>query len=294
MTDAAELGVVTKSAGVAVPATAAALTPIPEGLAEDKAAAPAEMPPGQEPAVVVRSDFRSTVFWQPDMVTDQDGKATVKVKYPDSTTSWKATARAASAGNQFGIADTTTRTKQPLIVRLQAPRFFVVGDTVTISAVANNNTDQPLEVKVALDAAGGIKVGRAVLSAPTSDSQKRHGTESASVPLSYPSRQRRGASGLDGRREAGGEVKLKVTGRGGKYADAMEKTYTAYEHGIEKFIAKSGKARANDITVKLDLPRERKAGTTTLTVQLTPSLAVTMLDALPYLIDYRMAAPNRR
>ena len=83
-----------------------------------------------------------------------------------------------------------------------------------------------------------------------------------------------------------GEVKLKVTGRGGNYADAMEKTYIAYEHGIEKFIAKSGKVRGNDITVKLDLPKERKPDSTTLTVQVTPSLAVTMLDALPYLIDY--------
>ena len=92
--------------------------------------------------MLVRSDFRSTVFWQPDVITDKNGKATVKVKYPDSLTGWKATARAAGAGNQFGIADTTTRTKQPLIVRLQAPRFFVVGDTVTISAVVNNNTDR--------------------------------------------------------------------------------------------------------------------------------------------------------
>ena len=40
----------------------------------------------QEPAVQVRSDFRSTIFWQPDVVTDKDGKATVKVKFPDSLT----------------------------------------------------------------------------------------------------------------------------------------------------------------------------------------------------------------
>ena len=66
----------------------------------------------------------------------------------------------------------------------------------------------------------------------------------------------------------------------------MEKTYTVYEHGIEKFISKSGKVRGDDVTVKLNLPRERKAGTTTLTVQVTPSMAVAMLDALPYLIDY--------
>jgi uncharacterized protein YfaS (alpha-2-macroglobulin family) len=66
----------------------------------------------------------------------------------------------------------------------------------------------------------------------------------------------------------------------------MEKTCLAHEHGIEKFITKAGKVRGRDITVKLDLPRERKPGSTSLIVQVTPSLAVTMLDALPYLIDY--------
>ena len=67
-------------------------------------------------------------------MTDANGAATVKVKYPDSLTTWSATARAVTAGNQFGIGNTSTRTKQPLIVRLQAPRFFVVGDQVTVSA----------------------------------------------------------------------------------------------------------------------------------------------------------------
>ena len=76
-----------------------------------------------------------------DVKTDGSGAATVKVKYPDSLTTWLATARVATSGNQFGIGNATTRTKQPLIVRLQAPRFFVVGDQVTVSAVINNNTE---------------------------------------------------------------------------------------------------------------------------------------------------------
>jgi uncharacterized protein YfaS (alpha-2-macroglobulin family) len=76
---------------------------------------------GQQPAVRVRSDFRSTVFWGPGIITGKNGKTTVKVKFPDSLTTWKATARAATGGNQFGIATDTMRTKKPLIVRLQAP-----------------------------------------------------------------------------------------------------------------------------------------------------------------------------
>jgi uncharacterized protein YfaS (alpha-2-macroglobulin family) len=107
-----------------------------------------------EPAVVVRSDFRSTLFWQPDVKTGPDGRATVPVTYADSLTRWKATARAVTTATQFGIGTATTRTRKPLVARLQAPRFFTAGDSVTISGVFNNNTDEKMEVRPDLDAEG--------------------------------------------------------------------------------------------------------------------------------------------
>jgi len=82
------------------------------------------------------------------------------------------------------------------------------------------------------------------------------------------------------------EAKLKVEARGGKYADAMEKTFTVFEHGIEKFVTRSGKMRGDSVSIKLDIPKERRVDSTNLTVQIAPSMATTMLDALPYLIDY--------
>src|SRR5205085_12595135 len=124
---------------------------------------------GQEPAVQVRNDFRSTILWQPDVKTDGNGNATVKVKYPDSLTTWQATARVATTGNQFGIGNAATRTKQPLIVRLEAPRFFVVGDQVTVSAVINNNTEQPMRVAPALNAEGLTIAGRLIAGRPVKD-----------------------------------------------------------------------------------------------------------------------------
>lgn len=222
-----------------------------------------------EPAVVVRSDFRSTVFWQPDIVTDKNGTATVKVTYPDSLTTWKATARAASAANQYGIADDTTRTRKPLIVRLEAPRFFVSGDVVTLSAVINNNTDAPITVATTLksdgDTLNGIPVAATAKSVPAGGESRVDWV----VNVAHA-----------------GTAKLTVTSRNEQYNDAMEKSYDVYEHGIDKFIAKAGKVRSDDVTVKLSLPKERRPGSTTMTVQVTPSLAVTMLDALPYLINY--------
>jgi hypothetical protein len=247
-----------------------------EEKAPDAPPPPQPKPGPQEPAVQVRSDFRSTILWQPDVRTDEDGTATVKVKYPDSLTTWQATARVVTAGNQFGIGNASTRTKQPLIVRLEAPRFFVVGDQVTISAIINNNTDQPMRVAPALSAEGLTVSGLVVDGKPVKGEQ---------APVEVKANSEARVDWLVVATDAR-DAKLKVEARAEKYADAMEKTFTVYEHGIEKFVSRSGKMRSDSVTIKLDILKERRAETTTLTVQVAPSMATTMLDALPYLIDY--------
>lgn len=227
------------------------------------AVAAAEVPP--EIAVQVRSDFRSTALWLPDVVTDKSGTATVKVKYPEALTTWRATARAASAKAQFGMASSTATTSMPLLVRLQGPRFFVAGDRVTISAVMNNNTDESLTVTPALEVEGLTLETRthAAVTVPARGEGRADWTVVADKP---------------------GPAKLRVTGRTSKYGDAMERTFVIYEHGIDKLIARSGKMRGSEALIRLELPRERRA--TDLTVQVAPTLATTMLDALPYLIEF--------
>jgi len=244
-------------------------------LADGKAKGEAGGGGMEGPAVTVRSDFRSTVFWGPEVQTDADGKATVKVKFPDSLTGWKATARLATAGNQFGIAEGAARTKQPLIVRLQAPRFFVVGDLVAVSGVINNNTGEPITVMPALKAEGvtvsGLYIdGKFVKGELGQKTVPANGEARVDWAVSI---------------QQAGQAKLRVEAKNAEYADAMEKTYPVYEHGVEKLLAKSGKVRGKDTRITLDLPA-RKVESTELTVQVAPSLATTALDALPYLIDY--------
>ncbi|MCM2316093.1 MAG: MG2 domain-containing protein [Thermoanaerobaculia bacterium] len=231
---------------------------------------------GGDAAVQVRSDFRSTILWKPDLVTDASGKATVKVTYPDSLTTWRATARAATDGAEFGIGTQKSRTKMPLIVRLQAPRFFVVGDETVVSAVINNNTDKALTVTPSLDASGVVvsglwKDGKPVKgdAGPIEIAPNGEGRVDWVVAVKEP-----------------GEARLRVTGKAGELADAMEKPLPVFDHGIEKFLSTSGRLRGAEGVFALNLPKERRDGTTTMTVQVAPSLAVTMLDALPYLIDY--------
>lgn len=217
--------------------------------------------------VEVRSDFRSTALWKPDVITDANGIAKVTVKFPEALTTWRATARAATTGASFGMGSSTVKTNLPLLVRLQAPRFFVAGDRVTVSAVVNNNTDAAVTVTPEL------KIDGAALQI----------VESPKNTLRVDARSEARADWIVSATQAG-DVKLRVTARNAQLGDAMEKPFVVYEHGIDKLIAKSGKMRGDLSVIRLELPRERRA--TDLTVQIAPSLATTMLDALPYLIEF--------
>ena len=256
---------------------------VAEGLSKTTAsglrappASKARQAAGQQPAVVVRSDFRSTIFWKPDVVTGDDGRATVSVTYADNLTRWKATARAATTGSRFGFGTATTRTRQPLMARLQAPRFFVVGDTVTLSGLFNNNTARPMTIRPSLEAQGltitaVVRGGRPV------------GTELGSITIPA-----HGESRIDwlAAVEHPGEAVLRLVATGDEYRDAMEMTYDVYDHGIETFLARSGKVRGEVVTFTMEIPEQRRIDSTTVTVSIASSMAVTMLDALPYLVDY--------
>jgi uncharacterized protein YfaS (alpha-2-macroglobulin family) len=231
---------------------------------------------GSDPNVVVRTDFRSTIFWRPDVVTDASGRATIEVDYADSLTRWKATARAFTTGARCGVGTATTRTRKPLIARLQAPRFFVVGDTVMLSGVLNNNTDEPMTVRPELDVEGLALTALIVDGRPV---------DLADVPVVVPAG---GETRVDWQAvvRSPGDARVRLIARSDEHADAMEKLYAVHEHGIERFVARSGRVTGREVSFSLDIPARRKRATTALTVQVTPSMAVTMLDALPYLVDY--------
>ncbi|MGQ9898456.1 MAG: alpha-2-macroglobulin family protein [Acidobacteriota bacterium] len=216
--------------------------------------------------VIVRSDIRATAFWQPDIVTGPNGQATVTVIFPDALTTWKALARAVSATGEVGQTQMHTVTNQPLIVRLQTPRFLVVGDQTTFSAIVNNRTDRPLTAVVTLGAEGialdAAQRTRQVTVAPNSD----------------------GRATWEVRVEQPGDVRLTVTAVAGEHRDATARTVKAYVRGIETLMTQSAQVRQSEEQLQLELPRERDD--THLVIQVAPSLAATMLDALPYLFDY--------
>ncbi len=215
--------------------------------------------------IIVRNDFRSTAFWKPDVMTDATGTATITLDYPEALTEWRATARAITPDSRVGMSSSSARTSLPLLVRLESPRFFVAGDRSVVSAVINNNSDEPKSVTPSLEATGIVVTSQS----PMSVQVPAHGEARADWVISA---------------DRAGTATLRVRAASDVEGDAMERSLTVYEHGIDKLVARSGKVRSDKAVIALTLPPARRD--TSLVVNVSPSLAASMLDALPYLIDY--------
>ncbi len=114
----------------------------------------------------VREDFPDTAYWNAEIVTDANGKAQATFTLPDSLTTWHVDIRGLTTDTRVGQTETHVVTSKNLLVRPVTPRFMVVGDHLRISAIVHNNSDENLQVDVALQAAGFV------LDDPTSELQE--------------------------------------------------------------------------------------------------------------------------
>ena len=117
-------------------------------VAEDKSI---DVPEEPVPTVEMRSDFSETAFFQPHLVTDADGAATIEFTVPDSVTSWKVFVHAVTKDLKSGVLEKEAQTRKDLMVRPYLPRFFREGDRGELKIVVNNAGDVPLAGKVYLE-----------------------------------------------------------------------------------------------------------------------------------------------
>ena len=114
---------------------------------------PAGSPPVQP---VVRTNFADTAFWAAALSTGPDGTAEADFSLPESLTTWKVKGWSMGLGTKVGQADSEIITTKDLLVRLQAPRFFVEKDEVVLSANVHNKLKTKKSVQVVLELDGSV------------------------------------------------------------------------------------------------------------------------------------------
>jgi uncharacterized protein YfaS (alpha-2-macroglobulin family) len=249
--------------------------PAPAPVTAEAAAAPGEPGGGEEgPAPMIRTNLADSAVWVADFTTDANGEGELNFNLPENLTTWKLRSWVMGPLTQVGEAGVEVITRKNLMVRLQAPRFFVEKDEVVVSANVHNEMDVPQQVKAVLELEGGV------LEFVEADKSVRPPLEVAA----------HGETRIDWRVKvvAEGEAKIRVKALAQKDSDAMEMTFPAYTHGMLKTDSWSLALRPDQgsgkVTVKV--PAERKPEQSRLEVRYSPTLAMALVDALPYLADY--------
>ncbi len=85
----------------------------------------------------VRSDFRETAFFFPDLRTDIDGNVVLRFTTPDALTRWKVMGLAHTKDLQLAQFTKEATTSKPLMVVPNLPRFLREGDRITLTAKIN-------------------------------------------------------------------------------------------------------------------------------------------------------------
>jgi uncharacterized protein YfaS (alpha-2-macroglobulin family) len=121
-------------------------------------ATPEPSQPGQQ-AIQIRTNFNALALFAPAVTTDARGHASVPVKLPDNLTRYRVMAIAVAGARQFGAGESTITARLPVMVRPSPPRFLNFGDRFELPVIVQNQTDQPIDVDVAVRARNAEIVG---------------------------------------------------------------------------------------------------------------------------------------
>jgi len=211
-----------------------------------------------------RVDFRETLHWAPEVITDDGGRAEVSFYTSDAITSFRVTTEGTGAG-LAGRDETVFESSLPFSMSAKLPVAVSEGDVLDLPLTFTNETEQALNVGLRADFGEAVRVLEA------------GGSE---VVL--------GAS-----ERATQDYRLEITGKGGQarvafaadaagLSDAFTRSLTVSPLGFPQAWEVSGEASGTH-TFTLDLG-EAVPGTILPSVRLYPSPLSTMVEGMEGLL----------
>jgi hypothetical protein len=112
----------------------------------DAAAAPQEQAAGEAPRL--RQYFPETLYWAPEVVTDENGFVALDIPMADSITTWRLTALASSQDGRLGFTTRGVRVFQDFFVDIDLPVSLTQGDEISIPVGVFNYLPEAQEVRL--------------------------------------------------------------------------------------------------------------------------------------------------
>jgi CD109 antigen len=215
----------------------------------------------------IRQYFPETWLWQ-NVITDANGKATLKVTVPDTITTWMLRAVALSKDNGLGVAEDQLTAFQPFFLSADLPYSAIRGEEFPVSVAIYNYLDQPQSVLVQIDNADWFDL--------LDESQKTveiAPNEVGGVEFNIKPTQL-------------GVGELKITARSNQAADAVIKTLIVEPEGVarenvQNLVLSAG----NNTVVDTSIPAIIVDGSGRAYIAVTSSYLTQTIDGLDALIQ---------
>lgn len=92
-----------------------------------------------------KTDFRTTVYWNPIIQTNAKGKATFSFYNNESNSSFKITAAGVGYNGLIGSKEIVYATIDPLTINYKLPAYMSINDEVTVQVTLTNNSDKEIQ-----------------------------------------------------------------------------------------------------------------------------------------------------
>lgn len=263
---------------------------VAEGAAEDSAggdgagAPSARAGAAPDAPITLREDFDPVAVFAPAQRTGPDGTVTVAVPLPDTLTRYRVMAVAVDGAERFGSGESTITARLPLMIRPSAPRFLNYGDAFEMPVVVENQTDAPMEVSLAVQAANLVIDGGTPIGADTSATGALVTVPANSrVEVRFPMRA-----------DAAGTARMRIAGVAGDATDAAAVDLPVYTPATTEAFATYGVI--DEPGLAIGQPIAPPAGVVPefggLEINTSTTALQALTDAVIQLDDYRYATPE--
>ncbi len=228
----------------------------------------------------IRSDFRETVFFYPQLKSNDSGKISFEFTMPDALTQWKFRALAHTKDLKIGILEQSIQTQKELMITSNCPRFFREGDQMVFSALVNNLSKKALSGYARLQFFDAINENKLDLFSANSADQKFTIDSKGNTTVSWKIKIPKGLKAIKYRIEAHSE----------SFSDGEEKTIAVLPNRILVTESLPLWIRGNE-TKTFDFKKLRASGqdktleNESFTIEFTSNPAWYAIQALPNLND---------
>ena len=98
-----------------------------------------------------RTLFQNTAYYNPSIITNKDGKATIKFELPDNVTDYRIIAIGQTQLSQFSVSEKTIWVRRDYTLETHAPTLVYQGDQTVITASVFNSTKRITPITLSLE-----------------------------------------------------------------------------------------------------------------------------------------------